>query len=110
MEKLHNRGIKSKLDAWLTFLGCDEPEYIIRLIENYPEFKAMYSHLYDMCLNIEGVMDMFSKELQMMDRNNVIYMMDEYEAKVENLTEKNQELTTENAALKDALKKYKEKE
>ncbi len=76
----------------------------------------MYSHLYDMCLNIEGVMDMFSKELQMMDRNNVIYMMDEYEAKVENLTEKNEELTTaneelttENAELRDALKKYKEK-
>ena len=43
-------------------------------------------------------------------------MMDEYEAKVENLTEKNEELTTaneelttENTALKDALKKYKEK-
>ncbi|MCR5555947.1 MAG: hypothetical protein K6F75_00090 [Butyrivibrio sp.] len=59
---------------------------------------------------------MFSKELQMMDRNNVIYMMDEYEAKVENLTEKNEELTTaneelttENAELRDALKKYKEK-
>ena len=66
---------------------------------------------------------MFSKELQMMDRNNVIYMMDEYEAKVENLTEKNQELatkneelstknenlSTENSELKDALKKYKEK-
>ena len=69
----------------------------------------MYSHLYDMCLNIEGVMDMFSKELQMMDRNNVIYMMDEYEAKVENLTAENEEIATENAKLKEELKKYKEK-
>ncbi len=116
LDKLHNRGIRSKLDAWLTFLGCDEPDYIIELIEKYPKFKVMYSHLYDMCLNIEGVMHMFSKELQLMDQNTVRYMIDEYQEQVDTLTEKNEELTNTNNILsnelqdvKDVLKKYKEK-
>ena len=76
LDKLHNEGIKSKLDAWLTFLGCDEPEMIVKLITEYPEFEPMYTHLYDLCRNIEGVMKMFSKELQIMDRNTVTFMID----------------------------------
>ena len=77
LEKLHNDGVNNELDAWLTFLGCDEPEYIIELIQKYPYFKAMYDDIYEMCRNIEGVMDMFSKELQILDRNTVKYMIDE---------------------------------
>ena len=40
LNKLHNDGIKSNLDAWLCFLGCDEPEIIIDLITKYPKFKS----------------------------------------------------------------------
>lgn len=83
LNKLHNEGINSKLDAWLTFLGCDEPEYIMELIQKYPRFKTMYSHIYDMCRNIEGVMNMFSKELQLMDHNTTIYMIDELQEKLD---------------------------
>ncbi len=110
LTKLHNEGIKSKLDAWLTFLGCDEPEWIIKLITQYPEFEPMYSQLYDLCRNIEGVMDMFSKELQLMDRNTVKYMIDELqeqldasEANVASLTNENVTLTNENAVLRKLL-------
>ena len=67
LENLHNNGIRDDLDAWLTFLGCDEPDYIIDLIEEYPYFKRLYEDLYTMCLNTERVMDMFSKELQILD-------------------------------------------
>ena len=35
---LHNKGITSKLEAWLTFLASDVPEDIIMLVEEYPEF------------------------------------------------------------------------
>ena len=94
LDKLHNEGINSKLDAWLAFLGCDEPEVIIELITKYPEFKPMYSHLYDLCRNIEGVMKMFSKELQIMDRNTVKYMVDELQEQLDNTTE---QLETEKA-------------
>ncbi len=77
LTKLHNKGIESELDAWLTFLGCDEPEYIIQLIQDYPYFKPLYDDLYNMCLNTERILNMFSKELQILDRNTVKYMIDE---------------------------------
>ena len=74
---IQNKNISSKLDAWLAFLCMDEPEWIIRVIEAYPEFEAMYRQIYEMCLNVERVMEMFSKELQELDRNTVHYMIDE---------------------------------
>lgn len=72
-----NKDIKNKLDAWLVFLSIDDPEMIIKLIETYPDFKPMYEQIYDICQNIEEVMGMFSKELQELDRNTVLYMIDE---------------------------------
>lgn len=101
--KLHNEGIESKLEAWLTFLGCDEPEYIIELITKYPEFKPLYSHLYDMCRNIEGVMNMFSKELQLMDRNTAKYMIDEYQEKLDTMEEELNSATEQLTSTKKQL-------
>lgn len=72
-----NKDIENKLDAWLVFLESDEPEDIIQLITKYPEFKAMYEQVYEICRNIEKVMGMFSEELRELDRNTVKYMMDE---------------------------------
>ena len=74
---LHNKGIKDKLDAWLTFLSVDEPEMIVKLIREYPQFKKYYEEIYQLCRNTEKVMGMFSKELQELDRNTVQYMLDE---------------------------------
>ena len=87
LEKLHNSGIQSELDAWMTFLGCDEPEYIIRLIQDYPYFKPLYDDLYNMCLNIERMVHMFSKELQILDHNTVKYMIDELQEQLDNAKE-----------------------
>ncbi|SDB07456.1 PD-(D/E)XK nuclease family transposase [Butyrivibrio sp. INlla16] len=98
LEKLHNEGINSELDAWLTFLSCDEPEYIIRLIEEYPRFKEMYADLYEMCKNVAEVMSMFSKELKILDDNTVKYMIDELQ---EQLDDANRALSEKDAALAD---------
>ena len=76
-ECYHNKGIRSKLDAWLAFLCMDDPEVIEAIIVEYPEFRELYEHVYEICRNIEGVMTMFSKELQELDRNTVQYMIDE---------------------------------
>ena len=76
-EKHQNKNIEKRLDGWLTFLISDEPEDIIALIERYPDFKAMYEQIYEICRNIEQVMGMFSKELYELDRNTVRYMIDE---------------------------------
>ena len=73
----HNRNINDRRDAWLTLFTSDEPEEIIRLIKEYPEFRAVYEEGYEICLNTERVMEMFSKELYELDRNTVQYMIDE---------------------------------
>ncbi len=84
LDKLHNDGIQSELDAWLTFLGCDEPEYIIDLIQKYPYFKRLYEDLYNECLNVERVIEMFSEELRILDHNTVEYMIDDLQTRLDN--------------------------
>ncbi len=101
--KLHNEGINSEFDAWLTFLGCDEPKYIVDLIQKYPYFKDLYSHLYETCRNTERMMNMFSKELQILDRNTVKYMIDELQEELDTTKEEldttKEELDTANATI-----------
>lgn len=79
----HNKDIQSRLEAWLTFLGSDNPEDIISVIKQYPDFKIMYEHVYEICQNVEKVMGMFSKELQELDRNTVRYMIDEMQNEID---------------------------
>ena len=76
-ENKHNGDIKKKRDAWLTLFSSDNPDVIIELIEKYPEFRQIYEEAYEICLNVERVMDMFSKELYELDKNTVQYMIDE---------------------------------
>ena len=74
---LHNEGIRDKLDAWLTFLSVDGPEMIVKLITEYPSSKPIMRRSIS-CAGIrKKVMEMFSKELQELDRNTVQYMIDE---------------------------------
>ena len=83
----HNN-LRNKTEAWLTFLSTDEPEIIIELISQYPEFKEMYEEIYVMCQNVEKVMEMFSKELIQLDRNTVQYMIDEMQDTIDVQKEK----------------------
>ena len=76
-ESLQNKGIKSDLDAWLTFLSTDKPEWIEGLIRNHPEFIPMYTDIYELCRNTEKVMELYSKELSLLDKNTVQLMIDE---------------------------------
>ncbi len=102
-KNLHNERKISKSDAWLTLFSSDDPETIIKLIETYPEFKAVYQECYQICLNMEKVMDMFSEELYQLDRNTVQYMIDEMQneldAKRTELTNACDQLKTAHAKL-----------
>ena len=95
-KKMENKNIETVLEAWLTFMACDEPERIIELITRFPEFKPMYEVLYQMCLNVERVMNMFSEELRIMDANTVKYMIEEQQQEIdkqrEQLEEKDSQL------------------
>lgn len=103
-KNIQNKGIQTKLDAWLTFLTSDEPEMILELIQNFPEFKPLYEDIYELCRNVEGVMNMFSKELRELDRNTVQYMIDvmqeEIDASKKKLEEQNQQLYEQEQLLK----------
>lgn len=46
---IYHNNLRNKTEAWLTFLSTDEPEIIIELISQYPEFKEMYEEIYVMC-------------------------------------------------------------
>ena len=93
----------------MTFFSTDDPEEIIKLITDFPQFKPMYETLYQMCRNVENVMGFFSEELREMDRNTVRYMIDELQKEVDTqkalLEEKNAVIAEKDAiiAKKDAL-------
>ena len=107
--KMHNKKVTTLLDAWMTFFSTDDPEEIIKLITDFPQFKPMYETLYQMCRNVENVMGFFSEELREMDRNTVRYMIDELQKEVDSqkaLLQKKDAALAENAtalAEKDAL-------
>ena len=83
-KRTHNKPIETRMEAWLAFLSEDSPERIIELIEKFPEFKPMYETLYQMCLDVERVMDMFfSEELRILDRNTVQYMIEEQQKEID---------------------------
>ena len=81
--KMHNKKVTTLLEAWMTFFSTDDPEEIIKLITDFPQFKPMYEALYQMCRNVENVMGFFSEELREMDRNTVRYMIDELQKEVD---------------------------
>ncbi len=67
----------SRRDAWLTLFSSDDPDRIVELLEDYPEFKEIYREGYQICRNMEKIMGIFSEELYMLDRNTERYMFDE---------------------------------
>ena len=52
---------------------------IIKLLNKNPGFQKIYEEVYNLCLNSERMMNMFSKELEILDRNTVKLMIDEME-------------------------------
>ena len=102
---VQNKGIKNKLDAWLAFLSMDDPDMIIQLITEYPEFKAMYQQAYEICRNVEALMGIFSEELRIMDRNTVEYMIDQMQQEInsqkQEINRKNQEISRRNQEINE---------
>lgn len=85
-QTVHNNGIRNLLEAWLVFLSTDSPELMISLITEYPKFKVMYEHLYYICQNVERMMEMYSAELKILDRNTVQYMVDQMQEAINSLS------------------------
>lgn len=97
MRNPHNRDRRSRRDAWLTLFSSDDPDRIVELLEDYPEFKEIYREGYQICRNMEKIMGIFSEELYMLDRNTERYMFDEMQNELDemrnDLAETQSELT-----------------
>ena len=85
------------------------------LITQYPDFKDLYTDIYELCRNTEDVMGLFSKELQMLDENTVQYMIDDMQDKIDEqavtideLQISNQKLQSSNQELLQKLQKLEE--
>lgn len=75
--------LHSRLEEWLMFLSVDEPELIELLLRYRPYFSDLYGDIYEMCLNTERLMNMYSKVLSEYDKNTVVYMIDELKAEID---------------------------
>lgn len=92
----HNKGrTNNKLEAWFVFISNDNPEIIQKLISEYPEFEAIYQEVFNLCKNVEKVMNMFSEELRILDRNTMEYMIDDLQAQVNQKNAEIQNLKSE---------------
>mgnify|MGYP000156695071 FL=1 len=63
----------------------------------------MYEHVYYICLNVERVMDMFSEELRILDRNTVDYMVDQMQNRIDEQKKEIEAQQQEIARLKELL-------
>ena len=77
-----DRKIENRLEEWLVYLSQDDPDMIIKLLNQNADFQEIYEEVYTICLNMERMMEMFSKELAILDRNTVKLMIDEMEEEV----------------------------
>lgn len=103
-----NRSITSELDAWLAFLSFDDPEWILALVNQYPRFRVMYEDIYNICLNMEKVMTMYSKELALLDTNTAHYMMDEMQEELDRMRVETEQLQAEQERLQAETERLQE--
>ena len=113
LENIQNKKYKNDLDAWLSFLILDDPQDIISLMKEHPEFEPLYQHIYDMCQNVERMMGMFSEELRILDKNTVRYMVDQMQQELEkqekDLKKQHEEIQEKNKMIDEKNKMINEK-
>lgn len=107
----------SKLEAWLYFIGSENPKDILRVVEAYPQFKEIYQELVGLRCDMKGLISMFDYYRQLLkeaDEGTVQYMIEEQKRELEEikqeLSEKQQELSEKDQALEEERRKNAELE
>ena len=81
---------------------------IVQLIKQYPKFIPMYREIYELCRNVEKVRGLFSKELQILDKNTVQYMIDQMQDTIDEqqntIAQKNELLASQEVLLQQKEK------
>lgn len=72
----------TELEAWLYFLGSDNPTDILRVVSCYPFFQELYQEIINFRYHPKELIFMYSEALRVMDQNTVEYMIDELKAQI----------------------------
>jgi len=75
----------TELEAWLYFLGSDDPADILRIVEKYPFFGRLYEDIINFRFHPGELISMYSEALRIMDENTVKYMVDEMRAEMDRM-------------------------
>ena len=81
------QNIDTKREAWLKFLTEDDPDEIVKFVNQYPEFLLCYHDLIAFRQNPKEMINMFSDALRELDRNTERYMVEELNKEVNALKE-----------------------
>ena len=81
------QNIDTKREAWLKFLTEDDPDEIVKFVNQYPEFLPCYHDLIAFRQNPKEMINMFSDALRELDRNTERYMVEELNKEVNALKE-----------------------
>ena len=73
---IHNKDIKTPLDAWLTFFGSNDPSDVTKLVYQYPEFLPLYREITEFRTNPKELINMYSDVLSLMDRNTAVLTLE----------------------------------
>ena len=90
-ESLKNRRkgrkkLKTKLEAWLTFIGSDRPDDILEVVRCYLEFRELYQEVFEFRYQKRELIEMYSKALSILDANTVEYMVEQQKKEIRKLT------------------------
>ena len=86
----------TELEAWLCFLGSDNPSDILRIVRSYPIFRELYQDIVNFRFHPKELISMYSEALRIMDQNTVKYMIDELKAA---LSQKDSELSQKDSEI-----------
>ena len=89
------QNINTTQDAWLEFLTEDNPEKIVRFVNQFPEFLPCYQDLISFRKKPEELIHMFSDALRELDKNTERYMVEELNKEVADLKEETTSLKKE---------------
>lgn len=103
------RNISSDKEMWIALLSADSPERVQEIAAYSEEMFEIISEAAEYSCNVEGVLEMFSEVLRILDRNTEKYMIDEamkaIEQKDKALEENKKEIEEKDKALEEI--KYK---
>jgi len=83
----HNEFKLTELEAWLCFLGSDDPADILRIVEKYPFFGSLYEDIVKFRFQPKELIAMYSDALRIMDENTIKYMVDEMRDEIDRMNE-----------------------